>query len=98
MHNQYQPLSPSWWHTVTEKMELNDELFNKYWLNRYKKSPWTPDCDQDCKANTICTLRAGKSEYRCDYLPKLPTGRPVLINVKEEEACGIQLIKKHDRH
>ncbi|KAI7877878.1 Metallo-dependent phosphatase-like protein [Mucor mucedo] len=93
--NEYQPLSPSWWHRVTQYMELDDKLFDKFWINRYKQSPFTPVCDKDCKVNTICTMRAGKSEYRCDYVPELPTGRPVILNSKEEEACGIQLIKKN---
>lgn len=75
-------------------MELNDNVFDLYWSNRYKQSPMTPLCDEVCRINTICTIRAGKSEYRCDYLPEYPTSRPVILNVTEEEACGIQIIAK----
>lgn len=78
-------------------MELDDRLFDLYWLNRFKQSPHTPVCNEACRANAICTIRAGKSEYRCDYEPELPTGRPVILNAKDEEACGIQLLTKHSR-
>ncbi|GAA5814946.1 hypothetical protein MFLAVUS_008449 [Mucor flavus] len=92
--NKFKPLSPSWWHTVSEEMELNDNTFDLYWFNRYKQSPMTPICDEVCRINAICTIRAGKSEYRCDYLPDYPTSRPVILNVTDEEACGIQILAK----
>lgn len=76
-------------------MEIDDNLFDLYWLNRYKQSPMTPECNEICRINTICTMRAGKSEYRCDYEPTYPSNRPVILNMKEEEACGIQLLTKH---
>ncbi|CEP15672.1 hypothetical protein [Parasitella parasitica] len=77
--NPYKPLSASWWHHVTREMELDDEKFDLYWLNRYKSSPMTPNCDQACRVNTICGMRAGKSELRCDYDPSESTPRPVIL-------------------
>ncbi|KAL7321705.1 hypothetical protein PS15m_001446 [Mucor circinelloides] len=92
--NLYKPLSASWWHHVTREMELDDEKFNLYWLNRYKSSPMTPECDEACRINTICGMRAGKSELRCDYDPSESTPRPVILDRKEEEACGLSLLKR----
>ncbi|KAG2235672.1 hypothetical protein INT48_008548 [Thamnidium elegans] len=61
------PLSAAWWHNVTVDMENNQETFNKYHLFTTKSSPLTKECDDDCRKNTICNIRAGKSEQRCDY-------------------------------
>ncbi|KAI7906482.1 Metallo-dependent phosphatase-like protein [Cokeromyces recurvatus] len=92
--NTFKALSPSWWHKVTEEMELDDEKFDLYWLNRYKSSPLTPKCDLSCRTNAICSIRAGKSELRCDYDPSSSTPRPVILNHKERDACGVSLLKK----
>lgn len=85
-------------------MELNDDLFNLYWSNRFKQSPMTPDCTEEaCRINTICTMRAGRSQDRCDYEPTYPPSSsndkngPVILDYKDEEACGIQLLAKKYR-
>ncbi|CAM0138790.1 unnamed protein product [Umbelopsis sp. WA50703] len=62
-----EPLSPAWWHNVTEAFEDTDSMFEKYYQYRSKSSPLRPDCDQACRTNLICGIRAGKSEDRCDY-------------------------------
>jgi sphingomyelin phosphodiesterase len=62
-----EPLSPAWWHNVTETFEDTDSMFEKYYQYRSKSSPLRPDCDQACRTNLICGIRAGKSEDRCDY-------------------------------
>ncbi|KAI9474288.1 MAG: Metallo-dependent phosphatase-like protein [Benjaminiella poitrasii] len=93
-NNTFKALSPSWWHKVTEEMELDDKKFDLYWLNRYKASPLTPECDVSCRTNVICGMRAGKSELRCDYDPSSSTPRPVILNRKERDACGISLLKQ----
>jgi sphingomyelin phosphodiesterase len=54
----------------------------------------TPECGETCRINAICTLRAGRSEDRCDYEPTYPSSRPVILDAKDEEACGIQLLTK----
>ncbi|KAJ2955277.1 hypothetical protein NQZ79_g8696 [Umbelopsis isabellina] len=62
-----EPLSPAWWHNVTETFEDDDSMFEKYYQYRSKSSPLRPECDETCRANLICGIRAGKSEDRCDY-------------------------------
>jgi len=42
-------------------------MFEKYYNFRSKTSPNLPECDQACRTNLICGIRAGKSELRCDY-------------------------------
>jgi sphingomyelin phosphodiesterase len=77
-------------------MELDNSIFDSYWSNRYKQSPFTPECNEACRINTVCNIRAGKSELRCDYQPAEPSpDKPVILNVKDEEACGINLLKKN---
>jgi sphingomyelin phosphodiesterase len=61
------PLSASWWHHVTEDMEENPETFDKYNKFSWKSSPLAKECIGECKQSTICSIRAGKSEQRCDY-------------------------------
>ncbi|GAB5593233.1 hypothetical protein Unana1_08133 [Umbelopsis nana] len=62
-----EPLSPAWWHNVTRSFEENESMFEKYFMYRTKSSPTLPECDQTCRTNIICGIRAGKSELRCDY-------------------------------
>lgn len=99
LYNTYKPLSPSWWHQVSEEMELNDNLFDSYWQNRFKQSPFIPECNEACRINTICNIRAGKSELRCDYEPADPknSDRPVILSSRDEDACGISILKKNHR-
>ncbi|KAK4511645.1 uncharacterized protein ATC70_012861 [Mucor velutinosus] len=61
------PLTASWWHNVTMDMEDDQETFDKYNRFSWKSSPLAKECDEECKKNTICGIRAGKSELRCDY-------------------------------
>jgi sphingomyelin phosphodiesterase len=48
-------------------MEEDEETFQKYHRFSSKSSPMEKECVDDCKKNTICGIRAGKSELRCDY-------------------------------
>lgn len=76
-------------------METEDDMFERYWLYRYKSSPFTPDCDKKCRTNVVCGMRAGKSELRCDYDPSSSTPRrPVILDRKEKDACGFSLFYK----
>ncbi|ORZ09835.1 Metallo-dependent phosphatase-like protein [Absidia repens] len=61
------PLTAEWWHNVTSDMETNIDTFEKYWWHRGRLSPKTKECDGHCRSVTICNIRAGKSEDRCDY-------------------------------
>ncbi|KAF9438217.1 hypothetical protein BGZ76_009144 [Entomortierella beljakovae] len=62
-----EPLSPSWWHTVTEAFSANDTAFQDYWTYRGKSALRLPACDNttSCQNETICDLRAGKSSDSC---------------------------------
>ncbi|KAG6825767.1 hypothetical protein H0H93_000330, partial [Arthromyces matolae] len=57
-------LGPAFWHRVTELFESNDAAFQQYntFLNRGYD---VPSCDADCKALTICGLRALRAENNC---------------------------------
>jgi sphingomyelin phosphodiesterase len=48
-------------------MEENPEIFNKYNRFSWKSSPLAKECIGECKQSAICSIRAGKSEQRCDY-------------------------------
>ncbi|KAG1158719.1 hypothetical protein G6F37_005542 [Rhizopus arrhizus] len=62
------PLSASWWHNVTVDMEQeNLDSFSKYHHFMSKSTSVVKECDEKCKKNTICSIRAGNSEHRCDY-------------------------------
>ncbi|ORX59557.1 sphingomyelin phosphodiesterase [Hesseltinella vesiculosa] len=77
------PLLASWWHKVTEEMESNNATFEKYWRYRSKSSPIVRPCDESCMEETICNIRAGKAEHRCDFEPdRLPI---------DPSACGLGL-------
>ncbi|KAG0179415.1 hypothetical protein DFQ29_002136 [Apophysomyces sp. BC1021] len=97
-------LSPAWWHNVTVAMESDIDTFAKYWNYRTKSSPKTPFCDEDCRANVICSVRAGKSELRCDYQSDEFPGKETQteFNSKkryrpEEHLCSINLVSSNVR-
>ncbi|TFK73540.1 sphingomyelin phosphodiesterase [Pluteus cervinus] len=56
-------LSPSFWHRVTDAFAANDTLFQQYRTYTARVDPGS--CDASCKANTICALRALRSENNC---------------------------------
>ncbi|RKK74079.1 hypothetical protein BFJ69_g8818 [Fusarium oxysporum] len=57
-------LSPSFWHNVTVALESNSSAFNEYWSRRTRG--WrVPSCDDTCRANEVCQLRAARSENNC---------------------------------
>ncbi|KAI8882807.1 sphingomyelin phosphodiesterase [Backusella circina FSU 941] len=63
------PLTPSWWHNVTQAMETNQTIFDHYYKYRTKSSSASNDkCNSDCKENVVCNCRAGNSKYRCDFV------------------------------
>ncbi|PBK67541.1 sphingomyelin phosphodiesterase [Armillaria solidipes] len=58
------PLGPSFWHQVTERFESNDTAFDLYYS--FKTRGYSVEaCDTDCKAETICGLRAMRSQDNC---------------------------------
>ncbi|KAG0978207.1 hypothetical protein G6F27_014366 [Rhizopus arrhizus] len=75
-------------------MENNYSTFDKYWYYRTKLAPQTPECDEDCRRNIICGIRAGKSELRCDYDPDVLFGGGSISRSStyaETHSCGWNL-------
>lgn len=63
-----QPLSASWWYSVTAAMEApNSALFQKFWTYRSKSVKNISPCtfESGCQAEMICNIRAGKSADSC---------------------------------
>lgn len=62
-----QPLSPAWWHNVTNAFESNDAAFQKYWTYRGKSANRMAACttNTSCPKEMICDMRAGKSTDTC---------------------------------
>ncbi|KAJ7679351.1 sphingomyelin phosphodiesterase [Mycena polygramma] len=60
-----EPLSPAFWHNLTEVFQQNDTAFQMY--NTFiSRGGAVGVCDAACKNNTICDLRAFRSENNCD--------------------------------
>ncbi|KAG0087646.1 hypothetical protein BGZ92_007138 [Podila epicladia] len=80
--NATEPLSASWWHSVTNAFEKNNTAFQTYWSYYNKQSPKTVVCDgpSGCQREIICAARAGKSEDACTA-PAFPLKR-------EDEEAG----------
>ncbi|CAO3616653.1 unnamed protein product [Cunninghamella echinulata] len=94
LSSEKQPLTAEWWHNVTLDMENNNSTFDKYWYHRTKLAPQTPECDEDCRRNIICGIRAGKSELRCDYDPDVLFGGGSISRSStyaETHSCGWNL-------
>ncbi|KAJ3501558.1 hypothetical protein NLJ89_g9283 [Agrocybe chaxingu] len=60
----HQPLSPAFWHKVTQAFEKDDTLFQKYHKLKTPGGKITP-CEGDCKKETICNMRAMRAENGC---------------------------------
>lgn len=75
-------LTPAFWHSVTEAMELDDALFD-YYMAR-KKRGWRAraSCRDRCKEEELCQLRAGRAQDNC-FKP-----RPGLRFDKRDGAAG----------
>ncbi|KAI8978467.1 Metallo-dependent phosphatase-like protein [Pilobolus umbonatus] len=99
-----EPLTAAWWHKVTEDMEQNVSTFNKYNRYRTKSAPMHELCVDECKSTTICNIRAGKSELRCDYEPDVLPGGDASIRKKKSRApafehkCALNLIGVNHLH
>ncbi|KAF8589284.1 hypothetical protein K439DRAFT_1525920 [Ramaria rubella] len=54
------PLNATWWHLVTESMEANPELVDKFTLNQGRQSALTTNCTSiECQGAKVCYLRSG---------------------------------------
>jgi sphingomyelin phosphodiesterase len=58
-------LTPAFWHDVTAVFEASDAAFQGYYARRSRGFK-VKACDAACKAEQICMMRAGESQYNCD--------------------------------
>jgi hypothetical protein len=70
-----EPLSPAFWHNVTQVFETNDAAFQDY-ISRKSRGFEVTACTGDCKNTTICNLRALRSENNCVCDSILPVPEP----------------------
>ncbi|KAJ0319915.1 hypothetical protein Brms1b_003507 [Colletotrichum noveboracense] len=57
-------LTPAFWHNVTVALENDRAAFEAYWARRTRG--WNvPACDDACRKNEICQLRAARSQDNC---------------------------------
>ncbi|KAJ7675216.1 sphingomyelin phosphodiesterase [Mycena rosella] len=60
-----EPLSPAFWHNLTEVFATNDTAF-QMWNAFQSRDGAVIACDADCANTTICDMRAFRSENNCD--------------------------------
>ncbi|KAJ2936622.1 hypothetical protein H1R20_g473, partial [Candolleomyces eurysporus] len=80
-------LNPAFWHRVTEAFERNQTAFELYQSLRLEGGK-PMECDATCKKDTICQLRALRSESACDY------STPGL-NFRREEGQNLTIHEAH---
>lgn len=67
------PLTPAFWHKVTEAFEQDDALFQQFLEFKWRGINIETCPPGDCKETAICALRAGRSENNCHVTtPGLP--------------------------
>lgn len=59
-----EPLSPAFWHRVTEAFVANDTAFQQYIFFK-TRGIGGQVCSGNCKTTTICDLRALRAENNC---------------------------------
>ncbi|XP_006463350.1 hypothetical protein AGABI2DRAFT_194192 [Agaricus bisporus var. bisporus H97] len=59
------PLTPAFWHKVTEAFERDDNLFKKYLEFKNRGINVETCAPGACKDQALCQLRAGRSESNC---------------------------------
>lgn len=59
------PLTPAFWHQVTEAFEQNDALFQQFLEFKWRGVHVEVCQPGQCKDDAICALRAGRSEDNC---------------------------------
>ncbi|KAF5357090.1 hypothetical protein D9756_006561 [Leucocoprinus leucothites] len=91
------PLTPAFWHKVTEAFEQNDTLFQQFLEFKTRGFNTATCAPGDCKDNAICALRGGRAENNCVVSsPGLPfrkrdgemTGRRVTTDHCEGTGLG----------
>ncbi|KAI9444617.1 Metallo-dependent phosphatase-like protein [Lactarius indigo] len=64
------PLNATWWHLVTEQMEVNPSLVTTFNELQGKQSVLTPNCTGDCITAKICYMRSGSASIALQNCPK----------------------------
>lgn len=71
------PLSPAFWHNLTEVFASDDTAFQLY--NTFLSRGGSVDvCDDDCKSSAICGMRAARAENNC-----------VRVLLRDEQGCNL---------
>ncbi|KAL9709442.1 hypothetical protein Ac2012v2_007177 [Leucoagaricus gongylophorus] len=93
------PLTPAFWHQVTEAFERNDALFRQFLEFKWRGVNVEICPPGDCKDNAICALRAGRSEDNCvvaspglSFRKRGPGERTNSVPVNECEGTGLGTI------
>ncbi|KAF8274298.1 sphingomyelin phosphodiesterase [Lactarius quietus] len=63
------PLNATWWHLVTEQMEVNPSLVTTFNELQYKQSVHTPNCTGECITAKICYMRSGSASISIQNCP-----------------------------
>ena len=58
------PLDSAFWHNLTEVFEIDNNTFDHY-IDRMARSAWSRHCNERCRNNTICDMRAMRAENSC---------------------------------
>ena len=59
-----QTLLPKDWDSFIDKMTNEPNVFDVYYKNYYKNSPFRPVCNTDCRKRLLCDLKCGRSHDR----------------------------------
>ncbi|OAX38504.1 sphingomyelin phosphodiesterase, partial [Rhizopogon vinicolor AM-OR11-026] len=63
------PLNATWWHLVTEQMEINPALVQTFHTYQSKSSVESPNCTGECIPAKICYIRSGSSSLSYQNCP-----------------------------
>ena len=58
---QMSSLSPLSWQEVVDRLQTDEELFNKFYMHYYSGSKTRPQCDPVCQYRLVCGLVSSKS-------------------------------------
>ncbi|KXN83061.1 Sphingomyelin phosphodiesterase [Leucoagaricus sp. SymC.cos] len=92
------PLSPSFWHQVTEAFEGNDTLFQQFLAFKWRGVNIESCRPQTCKDDAICALRGGRSEDNCVVTsPGLPfrkrdSGKTNVVGLDDCEGTSLRVV------
>ncbi|KAH6670852.1 Metallo-dependent phosphatase-like protein [Plectosphaerella plurivora] len=81
-------LTPAFWHNVTLLLESDPAAFDEYRTRRTRG--WNvPECDEACRKNDICQLRAARSQDNC-FVPSPGASLGIRQVDRPDEVRGLQ--------